>query len=160
MAIYKTAIKNPVTTMLVFVAVMIIGLFCFVQLPVDQFPEMDPPYVMVMTTYPGASASEIETNVSKIMENSLTSVDNLKYINSTSKDNVSLVVLSNWNGGPTLRKPSTIYDRSATWLRTSCLMVVRRQWCSSSHRAPCQSANMLSRQTSRILHSTKSSTMR
>ena len=93
MAIYKTAIKNPVTTMLVFVAVMIIGLFCFVQLPVDQFPEMDPPYVMVMTTYPGASASEIETNVSKIMENSLTSVDNLKYINSTSKDNVSLVVL-------------------------------------------------------------------
>ncbi|MBQ5389023.1 MAG: efflux RND transporter permease subunit [Paludibacteraceae bacterium] len=81
MAIYKTAIKNPVTTMLVFVAVMIIGLFCFVQLPVDQFPEMDPPYVMVMTTYPGASASEIETNVSKIMENSLTSVDNLKYIN-------------------------------------------------------------------------------
>ena len=93
MAIYKTAIKNPVTTMLVFVAVMIIGIFCFVQLPVDQFPEMDPPYVMVMTTYPGASASEIETNVSKIMENSLTSVDNLKYINSTSKDNVSLVVL-------------------------------------------------------------------
>ncbi len=93
MAIYKTAIKNPVTTMLVFVAVMIIGLFCFVQLPVDQSPEMDPPYVMVMTTYPGASASEIETNVSKIMENSLTSVDNLKYINSTSKDNVSLVVL-------------------------------------------------------------------
>ena len=93
MAIYKTAIKNPVTTMLVFVAVMIIGLFCFVQLPVDQFPEMDPPYVMVMTTYPGASASEIETNVSKIMENSLTSVDNLKDINSTSKDHVSLVVL-------------------------------------------------------------------
>ena len=93
MAIYKTAIKNPVTTLLVFVAGMIIGLFCFVQLPVDQFPEMDPPYVMVMTTYPGASASEIETNVSKIMENSLTSVDNLKYINSTSKDNVSLVIL-------------------------------------------------------------------
>ena len=93
MAIYKTAIKNPVTTLLIFVAVMIIGLFSFWQLPVDQFPEMDPPYVMVMTTYPGASASEIETNVSKIMENSLTSVDNLKHINSTSKDNVSLVVL-------------------------------------------------------------------
>lgn len=93
MAIYKTAIKNPVTTLLVFVAVMVIGIFSFVQLPVDQFPEMDPPYVMVMTTYPGASASEIETNVSKIMENNLTSVDNLKHINSTSKDNVSLVVL-------------------------------------------------------------------
>ena len=40
MAIYKTAIKNPVTTLLVFVAVMIIGIFSFMQLPVDQFPEM------------------------------------------------------------------------------------------------------------------------
>ena len=42
MAIYKTAIQKPVTTLLIFVAVMIIGLFSLMQLPVDQFPEMDP----------------------------------------------------------------------------------------------------------------------
>ena len=93
MAIYKSAIQKPVTTLLIFVAVMIIGLFSFMQLPVDQFPEMDPPYVTVMTTYPGASASEMETNVSKILENSLNSVDNLKSIYSTSKDNMSMVTL-------------------------------------------------------------------
>jgi len=93
MAIYKTAIQKPVTTALIFVAVIVIGLYSFLKLPVDQFPEMDPPYITVMTTYPGASASEMETNVTKIMENALTSVDHLKHITSQSKDNLSMVVL-------------------------------------------------------------------
>lgn len=93
MAIYKTAIEKPVTTALIFVAVMVIGIFSFLNLPIDQFPEMDPPYITVMTTYPGASASEMETNVTKIMENALTSVDGLKHITSQSKDNISMVTL-------------------------------------------------------------------
>ncbi len=93
MSIYKSAIEKPVTTVLVFVAVIIIGIYSFIKLPIDQFPEMDPPYITVMTTYPGASASEMETNVSKVMENSLTSVDHLKHITSQSKDNISVVVL-------------------------------------------------------------------
>ncbi len=93
MSIYRTCIEKPVTTSLIFVAVIVIGIFCFRQLPIDQFPEMDPPYITVMTTYPGASASEIETNVTKVMENSLTSVDHLKHIFSTSKDNMSMVTL-------------------------------------------------------------------
>ncbi len=93
MAIYKSAVQKPVTTALIFVAVIIIGLFCYVQLPVDQYPEMDPPYITVMTTYPGASASEVETNVTKVMENSLNSVDHLKEITSKSKDNISQVTL-------------------------------------------------------------------
>ena len=93
MSIYKTAINKPVTTILVFVAVIIIGIFCYRSLPVDQFPEMEPPYVSVMTIYAGANASELETNVSKILENGLNSVDGLKEITSTSKDNMSLVTL-------------------------------------------------------------------
>ncbi len=93
MAIYKSAVQKPVTTALIFVAVIIIGIFCYVQLPVDQFPEMDPPYITVMTTYPGASASEVETNVTKVMENSLNSVDHLKELTSKSKDNISQVTL-------------------------------------------------------------------
>ena len=93
MAIYKTAIQKPVTTALIFIAVIIIGIYSFIKLPIDQFPEMDPPYITVMTTYPGASASEIETNVTKYMENALTSVDHLKHITSQSKDNLSMVTL-------------------------------------------------------------------
>lgn len=93
MSIYKTAINKPVTTALIFVALLVIGVFSLQKLPIDQFPEMDPPYITVMTTYPGASASEIETNVSKIIENTLNSVEGLKEITSTSKDNMSMVLL-------------------------------------------------------------------
>ena len=93
MSIYKTAINKPVTTALIFVAVIVIGIFSLSRLPIDQFPEMDPPYITVMTTYAGASASEIETNVTKIIENSLTSVDGLKELTSSSRDNMSVVSL-------------------------------------------------------------------
>ena len=93
MSIYKSAIEKPVTTALIFVAVIVIGVFSLTRLPIDQFPEMDPPYITVMTTYAGASASEIETNVTKIIENSLTSVDGLKELTSSSRDNMSVVSL-------------------------------------------------------------------
>ena len=93
MSIYKSAIEKPVTTALIFVAVIVIGVFSLSRLPIDQFPEMDPPFITVMTTYPGASASEIETNVTKLIENSLTSVDGLKELTSSSRDNMSVVSL-------------------------------------------------------------------
>ncbi len=93
MSIYKTSVQKPITTALIFVAVIVIGLFSYTQLPIDQFPEMNPPYVTVMVTYPGASASEVETNVTKILENSLNSVDHLKELTSKSKDNLSQVTL-------------------------------------------------------------------
>ena len=93
MSIYRTAINKPVTTILIFIAVMIIGAFSYIKLPIDQFPEMEPPYVMVMCTYPGANATEMETNITKVLENSLNSVDGLKEITSKSKDNLSVVTL-------------------------------------------------------------------
>ena len=93
MSIYKTAINKPVTSILVFVAVMLMGIFAYLKLPIDQFPEIEPPYIAVMTSYPGANASEVETNVTKYLENSLNSVDGLDELTSTSKDNLSLVAL-------------------------------------------------------------------
>lgn len=93
MAIYKTAIQRPITTGLIFVAVIILGLFSLMRLPIDQMPEMDAPYITVMTTYAGANASEIETNVTKIIENSLNSVDGLKNLTSNSRDNLSVVTM-------------------------------------------------------------------
>lgn len=97
MSIYKSAINKPVTTILIFVAMLVVGIYSFQRLPIDQFPEMEAPYIMVMTTYSGASASEVETNVTKLLENSLNSVDGLDELTSTSKDNMSLIVLKlNW----------------------------------------------------------------
>ena len=93
MSIFKTSINKPVTTALVFVAVIILGVYSLMLLPVDQYPEIEPPYISVMTSYPGANASEVETNVSRLLENTLNSVDGLKEISSSSQDNMSMVVL-------------------------------------------------------------------
>lgn len=93
MSIYKSAVNKPITSILIFVGVIIMGLYSLIQLPIDQFPEIEIPSVTVMTSYPGANGTEVETNVSKVLENSLNSVDGLKEIYSTSKDNLSLVTL-------------------------------------------------------------------
>jgi len=97
MSIYKSSINKPVTTLLIFVAIMVGGLYSLSLLPIDQYPEMEPPYVTVMTTYSGANASEIETNVTKTLEDAFNSVQGMKKITSTSKDNMSMVVMEfNW----------------------------------------------------------------
>ncbi len=93
MNIYKTAVNNPITTILVFVAVALFGIFSLVKLPIDLLPRIDTPYIMVITAYPGASAEDIEENVTKPLENSLNGVDDLKHISSKSKENISVVTL-------------------------------------------------------------------
>jgi hydrophobic/amphiphilic exporter-1 (mainly G- bacteria), HAE1 family len=93
MSIYKNAVNNPITTMMIFVAVVVMGLYSLVQIPVDLYPEMDPPFISVMTTYPGANAGDIETNITRTIEDALNTVDNLKEITSTSSDNLSVINL-------------------------------------------------------------------
>ncbi|MBO5194057.1 MAG: efflux RND transporter permease subunit, partial [Bacteroidales bacterium] len=93
MSIYRKAVNNPVTTTLVFVTFMILGLFSLANISLDQYPKFDANVVMVMSSYPGASAEDIETNLSKLLENSLNGVSDLKNITSRSQENMSLVIL-------------------------------------------------------------------
>ena len=93
MSIYNTEVNKPISTLMVFLAILVLGIFSYVQLPVDQYPKMDPPYITVMATYPGANASDIEENVTKILEDQLNSVDDLKELTSTSYDNLAVVSL-------------------------------------------------------------------
>ncbi|MDD3859522.1 MAG: efflux RND transporter permease subunit [Bacteroidales bacterium] len=93
MSIYKSAVKKPITTMMVFVAIMVFGIYSLSKLPVDLYPEVELPAITVMTIYRGANAEEIETNVTKIIENTLNTLDNLKEVTSVSRDNLSIVTL-------------------------------------------------------------------
>lgn len=93
MSIFSTAVEKPISTLMVFVAVMVIGIYSFITLPIDQYPKMDPPYITVMATYPGANATDIEQNVTKQLEDQLNSVDDLKEMTSTSYENLSVVTL-------------------------------------------------------------------
>ena len=117
MSIYSASVKRPVTTILIFVALMVVGIYSLVQLPVDLYPEMELPYVVVYTTYPGASATDIESNVTRPLENSLNAVSNLKEITSRSSDAVSIIFM-NFEYGTNL-------DEASNDIRSSLGMIER-----------------------------------
>lgn len=93
MSIYRTAVNHPVTTTLLFVAFAVFGVFSLTKTSIAQFPEFDANVIMVMSSYPGANASDIENNLTKVLENSLNGVADLKSLTSSSKENVSMLTL-------------------------------------------------------------------
>jgi len=93
MSLYQSSVNKPVTTILIFVAIAILGLFSLIKLPVNLIPDIDTNTIMVMTSYAGASAEDIENNVTKPLESILNGVSDLKHITSQSKENISIVTL-------------------------------------------------------------------
>ena len=93
MSIYRTSVNHPVTTFLLFLAFAILGVYSLVQLPIDFFPDVESNVIMVMSSYPGASAEDVEQNLTKTLENSLNGVENLKNLTSNSKENISFLQL-------------------------------------------------------------------
>ncbi len=93
MSLYASAVKRPIMTTLCFVAVAIMGLFSLSTLPIDLYPDIETNTIMVMTTYQGASAQDIEQNVTRPLENVLNSVEHLKHISSKSRENISVITL-------------------------------------------------------------------
>jgi len=93
MSLYASAVKRPVMTTLCYVAVVVLGLFSLTKLPIDLYPDVDTNTIMVMTTYQGASAQDIEQNVTRPLENTLNAVSDLKHITSKSRENISVITL-------------------------------------------------------------------
>lgn len=93
MSLYSGAVKRPIMTTLCFVAVIVLGVFSLNTLPIDLYPDVETNTIMVMTTYQGASAQDIEQNVTRPLENVLNSVSDLKHITSNSRENISVITL-------------------------------------------------------------------
>ena len=93
MSVIRSAVSKPVTTALVFLAFAIFGIYSLTKTSVALFPDFDANVVLVMSSYPGASASDVENNLTKLLENTLNSVANLKNLTSRSRENVSIVML-------------------------------------------------------------------
>ena len=93
MSRYEGSVKKPIMTSLCFVAVAILGIFSLTKLPIDLYPDIETNTIMVMTAYPGASAADIENNLTRPLENALNAVSDLKHITSESKENISLITL-------------------------------------------------------------------
>ena len=111
MSIYETSVRKPITTALIYVAIAVLGLFALSRLAIELMPKTDTTRVMVVTSYPGASAADIETNVSKPLENSLNGIDKLKHISTKSQDNASIVTLEFRAGTPIADAMNDIRDK-------------------------------------------------
>jgi len=93
MKLPEVAVKRPVAITMLFIAVLLFGVVSLTRLPLDIMPDMELPTLTVITVYPGASASEVEQQITKELEMILSGTENLKNISSQSKENVSFVQL-------------------------------------------------------------------
>ena len=93
MSLYQSAVHRPVTTIMIFVGVVVLGLFALTRLPIDLLPDMQVNRIMIVTSYSGAAPEEVENNVTKPIQNVLNGINGVKHITSQSKENVSVVTL-------------------------------------------------------------------
>lgn len=87
------SIKRPRAVSMVFLAVIIFGFISVTNLPLDLFPDVTFPMMIVLTTYPGAGPEEIETQITEPLEQTIGTVNNLKKVTSTTSENVSTIML-------------------------------------------------------------------
>ncbi|HPF92960.1 MAG TPA: efflux RND transporter permease subunit, partial [Tenuifilaceae bacterium] len=93
MILPRISVRRPVAVAMLFVAILLFGLVSLTRLPLDVMPEMEFPSLTVITIYPGASATEVEQQVTRPLEAALGGTENLKEISSQSKENVSFISL-------------------------------------------------------------------
>ncbi len=89
----KFSVKKPLTVFVAVIAILVLGVVAYLRMTPDLLPNMDFAYVIVMTTYPGASPEKVEAEVTKPMEQSMSTLDHIKEVTSTSSENVSMVIL-------------------------------------------------------------------
>ncbi|MDD7738659.1 MAG: efflux RND transporter permease subunit [Lachnospiraceae bacterium] len=89
----KFSVKKPYTVIVGIVLVIVLGVVSFSRMTTDLLPDMSLPYAVVLTTYPGASPSEVEESVSKPVEQAMASISNIENVQSVSSENVSMVIL-------------------------------------------------------------------
>ena len=92
MRLPEFGVKFPVTNIMIFFAVLVIGLVSLGKLSIDLMPEIEPPVISVLTVYEGASAEDVEAKITEVIENNLAIVSNLDKLTSRSMEGLSMVV--------------------------------------------------------------------
>jgi len=93
MSFSKTVVSRPVTIVVVFILLVLLGAFALMNLPIDLFPEINPPYLVVIVTYPGAGPEEVERSVTRNLEVALSSVSSLEKVTSMSSKGSGVVIM-------------------------------------------------------------------
>lgn len=93
MGIARTVVRRPTTFLIIYALIAGLGLYIIPQVPVDLFPEISPPILLISTAYPGAGPEEVEQTVTRPMEGALTNVSGVKEVSSTSSEGSSTIIL-------------------------------------------------------------------
>ena len=93
MILSDISIKRPVFAMVVSLMLMVLGIASLMQLPIREYPAIDPPVVSVTTTYRGASAAVVDTQITELIEAAVAGIEGIKFITSTSRDERSQVTI-------------------------------------------------------------------
>ncbi|MBK7630422.1 MAG: efflux RND transporter permease subunit [Ignavibacteriales bacterium] len=94
MKLADVSIRRPVFATMMIMSLIVLGLFSYYKLSVDLYPDVDIPFVVITTVLPGAGPEQIETDVTKIIEDAVNPVEGVDFIQSTSQENVSIVVIA------------------------------------------------------------------
>ncbi len=89
----KFSVKKPLTVFVAVIAILVLGVVAYTKMTPDLLPNMDFPYVMIMTTYPGASPEKVEQEITKPMEQAMSTLEHIRQVSSTSAENVSMVLM-------------------------------------------------------------------
>ena len=89
----KFSVKKPLTVFVAVLAIIVLGVVAYLKMTPDLMPNMDFPYVIIVTTDPGASPESIEESITKPMEKTMAMLSDIKSVTSTSQDSVSMVAL-------------------------------------------------------------------
>ena len=89
----KYSVKKPFTILVAVILVLVLGVVSLLRIQTDLLPSMNLPYLLVMTTYPGASPEQVEADVTQPLENSLSTLNGVKNVTSQSNENYSLIFL-------------------------------------------------------------------
>ena len=89
----KFSVKRPLTVFVVVLAVVVLGIVAYLRMTPDLLPNMDFPYVIIVTADPGASPEAVEEEITRPMEQSMATLDQIKEVTSTSQNSVSMVML-------------------------------------------------------------------
>lgn len=93
MFLSKISVNRPVMIIMIFMVFIVFGIMAYLQLPLNMMPEMKIPYISISTVYPGAGPKEVETQISKKIEDAVATVSQIDYIDSYSMDNVGICVI-------------------------------------------------------------------
>ena len=93
MTITEIAVKRSTLVVVVFTALTLLGMMCYNRLNYELIPKIDAPMISISTQYPGASAGEVESSVTKKLEDALSSLENVKYMSSSSEEGTSSIMI-------------------------------------------------------------------